>query len=103
MYNLQFLPVARNDMVEIVRYIGNDLQNKQAANKLADDLIDAAEKLREFPYAYPAFSPIRPTKKDYRKLVVRNYIIFYWVDESSKTVTVSRVVYAKRDYEKFLK
>lgn len=103
MYKIQFLPLAQNDLVEIVRYIANDLHNKPAANKLADEIIKATEALSDFPYAYPAYTPIRPVKNEYRKISVQNYLVFYAVDEKAKTVTVSRVVYAKRDYDKLIK
>lgn len=103
MYNLQFLPLAQSDLVGIVRYIADDLHNKEAAQKLADEIIKATETLTDFPYAFPAYTAIRPTKNEYRKLIVQNYMIFYTVDEKTKTVTVSRVVYAKRDYDKLIK
>lgn len=98
MYKVQFLPTAQNDLIEIVRYIAAELHNKQAANKLADEIIEATTTLSEFPYAYPAYIPIRPTKNEYRKMSIRNYLLFYTVDEKEKTVTIARVVYAKREY-----
>ena len=103
MYSLQYLPVARRDMLEIVRYISMDLQNPNAADRLAMNLIEAAEGVCVFPYAAPAYQPIRPLKHEYRKLVVQNYRMLYWVDEEKKLVTVARVVYAKRNYDRLLK
>lgn len=38
----------------------------------------------------------------YRKTVVENYLIFYWVDEPGKTVTVARGIYGKRDYGRMI-
>ena len=102
MYKLEYLPVARRDMVEIVRYISQELQNPTAADQLAVELIEAGDDVPKFPYANPAFIPIRPLKHEYRKLLVQNYFMFYWVDEGKKLVTVARVVYAKRDYERLL-
>ena len=43
MYKLEYLPVARKDMLEIVRYISGELQNPDAADRLAVELVDAAE------------------------------------------------------------
>lgn len=103
MYSLEYLPVARKDMLEIVRYISRDLQNPDAAEHLAVELVNAAESLLTFPYATPAYYPIRPLKHEYRKILVRNYLMFYWVDEEKKLVTIARVVYAKRDYSHLLK
>lgn len=102
MYKLEYLPVARRDMIEIVRYIGQELQNTTAADQLAMELIEAGDSIPKFPYANPAFIPIRPLKHEYRKLLVQNYFMFYWVDEVKKLVTVARVVYARRDYERLL-
>lgn len=102
MYNLEYLPVARQDMVEIVRYISRELNNLAAADRLATELIEAGNSIPTFPYAYPAYIPIRPLKHEYRKLLVQNYFMFYWVDEDKKLVTVARVIYAKRDYERLL-
>lgn len=92
MYKLEYLPVARRDMIEIVRYISQELQNPTAADKLAMELIEAGDSIPKFPYANPAFIPIRPLKHEYRKLLVQNYFMFYWVDEVKKLVTVARVV-----------
>jgi len=94
--------VARRDMIEIVRYISQELQNPTAADQLAMELIEAGDSIPKFPYANPAFIPIRPLKHEYRKLLVQNYFMFYWVDEVKKLVTVARVVYARRDYKRLL-
>lgn len=102
MYKLEYLPVARKDMLEIVRYISRELQNPDAADRLAGELVNAAEGVLLFPYATPTYQPIRPLKHEYRKILVQNYLVFYWVDEEKKLVTVARVVYAKRDYGRLL-
>ena len=67
MYNLEFLPSAKNDMVEIIKYISHTLNNPTAAETLAEKMIDAAEKLTEFPYSYPVYIPIRHLNHEYRK------------------------------------
>ena len=102
MYKLEYLPVARKDMLEIVRYISRELQNPDAANHLAVELVNAAESVLVFPYAKPAYQPIRPLKNEYRKIPVQNFLMLYWVDEEKKLVTVARIVYAKRDYGRLL-
>jgi addiction module RelE/StbE family toxin len=102
MYQLEFLPIARQDMADIVRYISHELFNQAAAENLADEMIDAAERLADFPYINAIHQSIRPLKKEYRKLIVKNYIMFYWIDEKEKRVTIARVIYARRDYERLL-
>jgi len=102
MYKLTFLPIARQDMADIVTYISHELFNPTAAGALAEEMIEAAERLRDFPYINAVHQTPKPLKHEYRKLFVRSYIIFYWVDESDKLVTVARVIYARRDYEALL-
>ena len=102
MYQLEFLPMAKQDMTEIVKYISHELCNPSAAEKLSGEMIEAAERLMEFPYLSPVHFSIKPLKHEYRKLTVQNYIMFYRVDETVKKVTVARAVYVRRDYEKLL-
>ncbi|MCQ2406684.1 MAG: type II toxin-antitoxin system RelE/ParE family toxin [Oscillospiraceae bacterium] len=102
MYKLKYLPIARNDLVEIIRYVAGELGNKKAAENLAEEFAGAGERIAEYPYAAPAYIPVRSLEHEYRKMSVQNYLIFYWVNEENKTITVARVIYAKRDYEKML-
>jgi len=99
LYKLEYLPVARQDMIEIAQYISRELSNPMAAEQMAVELVEAGDRLAEIPYASPAYIPIRPLKREYRKLPVQNYLMFYWVNEAEKMVTVARVIYAKRDYK----
>lgn len=102
MYRLEFLPAARSDLIELVRYISRELKNPAAADALALELIGEAEKLSEFPYANPAHRTLRPLKREYRRARVKNYYLFYFVDEQRKTVTVARVIHARRNAEREL-
>ena len=97
MYSLEYLPIARQDMIDIVRYI-HDLANPSAAERLADELIEAVDRLIDFPYAAPVYHLARPLKKEYRRALVKNYFIFYSVDEILKLITVARVIYAQPNY-----
>ena len=102
MYKVQFLPVAKNDLTEIAGYIALELGMPDAASRLAEKIVSSTERLSEFPYSCPVYSPIRPLKHEYRRLKVENYLLFYCVSENEKTVTVMRIIYAKRDLERLL-
>ena len=102
MYKLEYLPTARQDMIDIVQYISQELKNPIAAERLAIEMVEAAEKILIFPYATPVYLPIRSLKHEYRKILVQNYLIFYWIDESKRLVTVARVLYARRNHNRLL-
>ena len=99
MYKLEYLPAAHRDLIEIASYIAVTLKNPVAAEKLASKLIAEIEKTVNFPYANPAYIPIRPLQHEYRKLLVESYMVFYWVDETEKCVTIARAIYARSDYD----
>ena len=102
MYTLEYLPIAMQDMVDIAKYIPQKLSNPVAAERLANEMIESADKLTEFPYINPVYYSIRPLKKEYRRLIVKNYIMFYYVDEPKKLITIARVIYAHRNYNTLL-
>lgn len=47
MYKLEFLPIAKKDIENIVYYISNNLKNTSAARKLSKDLIFIYEQSKE--------------------------------------------------------
>ena len=63
-------------MIDIVQYISQELKNPIAAERLAIEMVEAAEKILIFPYAAPVYHPIRSLKHEYRKILVQNYLIF---------------------------
>lgn len=98
-YKLEYLPAARKDMLEIVRYISRDIGNPYAAERLAVAKIEKGEATREMPYICPTCIPLRPLAHEYRKAIVKHFLMFYRVDEEGKLVSVARVIYSKRDHE----
>ena len=58
-------------MVDIAKYIGVKLENPEAAERLAEKMIEAAEKLTDMPYKCPVYIPVKPLRHEYRKLIVR--------------------------------
>ena len=97
-YKLIYRPKAQKDMREIIFYISQELRDPAAATKLADNIVEAVDKLIDYPYAYPPYIPLAPLKHEYRKLIVQNYVVFYWVDERRKRILIERVLYMRRDY-----
>ncbi len=102
MYTVEYLPIAKNDLVGITKYISNDLNNPLVAEKIAVEMVEKIEGLSLFPYRIPVYLPIRKLKKEYRRLKIKNYIAFYYVDEQAKLVTVARVIYNRRNISQLL-
>ena len=103
MRDVRFLPAARQDMVDIARYIAVELKTPDAARVLIEALSAAVEQMAEFPCACRLFLPLRPLKREYRAMPVKNHMLFYWVEEEKKSITVARVLYCGRDTHSILR
>ena len=102
MYKIKYLDAALLDIIDIAVYITNELNNPTAADRLMDKITSAANKLCDFPHINPVYHPVEKLDHEYRKLFVKNYIVFYFIDETDKVVFIARVIYGRRDYEKLL-
>ncbi len=97
MYKLSYLPLARCDIANAVNYIAEELFAPKAALDLLDALDKSISHLINFPYSCRVYQPVKPLEQEYRIMSVKNYAIFYTVDEQNKLVEITRVIYAKRD------
>lgn len=101
-YRLSYLPIASRDIAEIVNYIAETLSTPKAAFDLLIALDESLSRLIDFPYTCRVYQPVKPLKHDYRILHVKNYAVFYTVNEQEKLVEIYRVIYAQQDFDKQL-
>lgn len=93
---------AHDDVDEALDYIANRLQNTIAAKNLLDKIEEAYTELAFNPYMYAECSNESLQGKGYRKVLVKNYIIIYRVDDTEKAAYVLRMFYGRRDYAKLI-
>jgi toxin ParE1/3/4 len=91
---IHFLPVAEEDLVEILSYVGSD--NPSAAISLQE----AFERSFLLLCRHPRMGRI-PEEEElnrigYRYIVVENYLVFYTVEGDE--IVVHRIVHGARDY-----
>lgn len=96
MYKLLIRPTAYQDMHDIVQYIDKELYNPAAAARLIKEWDEKSRTIALFPFACPVHRPRMKLKHEYHKALVRSYAIYYWVDENSNTVVISRVISTRR-------
>lgn len=98
-----FTDSAKQDLDEILNYISNVLYNQNAAIDFYNRLKEAIERIRDFPNLYPIVENEFITEKNIRKIIVKNYIVYYLYKEAEKTVVLLRIVYSKRNLEEVLR
>jgi len=101
MYKIQYTLSATKDIYEIFNYISNTLKNKTAALELMKKLKTEEENIILFPYGNPKYR-LKKLDFKYRRAIVNNYSIFYTIDKKKKLITVSRILYNKREFRKVL-
>ena len=95
------MPLAQNDLINIINYIADTLKAPKAAMDLIDTLDNSISKLTQFPYSGRVYKPVKPFEAEYRVLPVKKYLVFYMVTEDE--VEIHRIIYAKMNIEKILK
>lgn len=100
MYKLEYLRIAIDDMNNIVYYVSNKLNNRVAAINLATEFIKEANNLLTFPYGNSEYIPINQTKLKYRRTKIKNFLMFYTINEDNKTITIVRVLHQKQSINK---
>ena len=93
-YEVKVTRQAMAQMKEIVHYISAELLAPEAANKLLDKIRDAIAALSFMPKKYAL---IEEEPEGVRKIIVKNFLIYYWVDEENFKVQVIAVIYNRRD------
>jgi toxin ParE1/3/4 len=97
-YRVDVSDPAEGDLGEIIRYIASQLSVPISALRMMELLEEAMEGLSDMPQRYPSVADERLAHMGYRKLPVKNYIVFFSIDEKNKVVDVERILYGRRDW-----
>ena len=99
-YKLIFAPSFENDIERAFEYISEKLEAPKAAKKLMADINRKISFAEDDPYMYPLCFGQFPFLK-YRKIVVKNYIVVYFINEDEKTVNFLNLFYGGQNYVDF--
>ena len=102
MYEVQWTSLAKEDLVCAVTYIADTLKAPLAAERLLDDIEKETAVLAENPYLFPLSHDEFIAHRGIRHMKVKNYMLFYTVNEDARTITVIRMLYARRDWIQLL-
>jgi len=101
-YTVHITEKAEQDILAAVDYIEFTLFNPQAADNLLGAIEKAINPLSEMPLIHSLIEDPILSSHQIRFLPVNNYIMFYAVNEKSKTVNILRFLYEKRNWEEIL-
>ena len=103
MYRVVISPSANADLFNALKYIAYELENQQAAAKLADGIEKCYTDLEDFPAAHELCRDPVLRRLGYRRYPIDNYIVIFRVVERAKEVRVVHFFHMTQDYLSALK
>ena len=102
-YIVEISETAEQDLENIISYLRYNLSGDIIADKYKILFKQELKDLENTAGSMPILSEDLTGYKDIRKINVRNYIVFYIVDEENSKALVLRIGHAFMDWEKYLK
>ena len=102
-YIVEVSETAEKDIENILKYLRYNLAGDIIADKYKLLFKQELKKLEDIAGGMPILSQELTGYNNIRKVNVRNYIVFYIVDEENSKALVVRIGHAFMDWEKYLK
>lgn len=101
-YRIDISEPAENDLRNIVRYISAQLSAPITALKMMDIIEEAIGGLAVMPPKCSFVVDERLARLGYHKLLVKNYMVFFTIDEKFQVVDIERILYVRRNWRHIL-
>ena len=102
-YIIELSKNARNDLLDIAKYIKYNLEEPNIARKIIKKIENSIYKLEDNPYICSIINDKYLREKELRKLIVGNYIVFYRIIDNTFKIQIVRVLYGRRNWQDILK
>lgn len=100
-YTLRYLPIAKQDLADVINFIYNTYQNPIAAENTLSKIENAIlERLEDGPESFAVWSSKKEREYPYRRINVGNYTVWYVVIDN--VMEVRRIQPSRRKEENFL-
>lgn len=96
-YTVKITSQAEEQIQETIYYIAHELKAPDAALHLLDTLEDFIACLSHYPQRVALMLEEPWHTKGIRRLLVKNFLIYFWIDDVNMKVQVTALIYGKRD------
>lgn len=97
-FEVEFTDECIEEMTRIYEYISNNLKENIAAKQLMTKVTDRILGLANTPELYMKIGKTDRLKREYHRMVVKNYIILHTIDFEKRKVYISHMIYGRRNY-----
>jgi len=99
-YTINFSKESKNDILKIIEYILVELKQPVLSRDYYNLFMTEISELNMFPKRNPIVEGKTLDGVERRKLLIKNYIVFYLVDDIKNIVYIERIVYGASDWIK---
>ena len=96
-YNIEMTNPAQQDLLSIVLYIRDVLREPNIAHGIFQTIREEIQELRHMPERYPLWEDEPWRSQGLRKMLVKKYVVLYFVERQRQTVQIVRIFYGGRD------
>lgn len=96
-YTVKITSQAEEQIQGTIYYITHELKAPDAALHLLDTLENSITSLSHYPQRVALISEEPWHSKGIRRLPVKNFLIYFWIDDANMNVQVTALIYEKRD------
>lgn len=93
---------AELDLIGIIEYIANDLNEKTIAMNLYRNIVANINSLSTTPGRCAIIDEEPYKTLQTRRLVINNYSAFYFVNDETESVHIIRILYNHRDWQNLI-
>ena len=97
-FEVNFTDECIEEMDKIYQYISNNLKEKNIAKRLMEEVSNRILNLSYSPEIYMKIGKVDKLKREYYRMVIKNYIVLYTIDFEKKKVYISHMIYGRRNY-----
>ena len=102
MYSVHITDIAEEEILTTVKYIADVLKAPIAAHNLLDEIEKYENLLEDTPNIFSFVPDEYLRAKRIKYVMVKNYMMFYTINENEKTVDVIRFLYGRREWKRIL-
>lgn len=102
-YKIKITDQAKEHLKLIKDYIANQLKEPNVAKKILFLLKEEMMSLESLPHRIKCIDESPWGELGFRKLKVKNYYVYFMIDENEKKVNIIAIIYSRADQENQLK
>lgn len=97
-FEVEFTEQCVEEMTTIYDYISTQLKEDKAAQNLISIVNEKILDLSKAPELYMKIGKVDRLKREYHRIVVKNYVVLYTIDYEKRKVYISRMMYGRKNY-----